>query len=237
MKKYLLIAVLHIFSSCNSQETPKITNTEKIELQEFFGVKANVKEIDTEVEASTTMGKKKYRAITSFYNNGAPKDTKNYEDGKYQNTEPWRVSNKEDEKGWELKKELDDKKRVIKATKYNSGKVVSETHYKYDSAGNKIEEFDKIGNTKKSFNYNKLGKVSEEIEYQPNNIDWYSKKKYSYDNKLNLVETQVYYYPDDKIPNGKIIYTYDANGSLTKSITYDKSGSVIEKKIRKISYY
>lgn len=220
-----------------AQEAPPLTTKEKNEIQDFFGVKGNVKEIHTDIEALTTAGKANYSTTTSFYKNGAPIETKMYENGKFQKTEPWRPSNKEDEKGWELIEEFDSKKRLQKTTKYNNGRVVAETEYKYDDSSNKIEEFEKINKTIRSFKYNKLGKLAEEIEYGANRNDWHSKKKYSYDDNANSIEVLIYYYPNDKDQSGKVIKSYDAKGSLIKSIEYNKDNILIKSSVRKITYY
>lgn len=220
-----------------AQEAPPFTTKEKNEIQDFFGVKGNVKEIHTDIEALTTAGKANYSTTTSFYKNGAPIETKMYENGKFQKTEPWRPSNKEDEKGWELIEEFDSKKRLQKTTKYNNGRVVAETEYKYDDSSNKTEEFEKINKTIRSFKYNKLGKLAEEIEYGANRNDWHSKKKYSYDDNANSIEVLIYYYPNDKDQSGKVIKSYDAKGSLIKSIEYNKDNILIKSSVRKITYY
>lgn len=225
-----------MLTSCNAQEEPKFTSDEKKEIQVFFGVNDNVKEISTNIEALTTMGKRQSASITTFYKNGAPKETKMYENGKLERTEPWRIKEKKDEKGWELIKKFDDKKRLIKSTKYNFGRVVSEINFKYDEAGNKIEEFDKISNTKKKFEYNNFGKIAEEVEYQQGG-EWYSRIKYNYDVKMKNIETLVFYYPEEKIPHGRMEYEYDKNGNMIKRVTYDKDNIVIETITRKISYY
>ena len=237
MKKYIFLIVVQSFTSCMSQDGPTLTTKEKNEIQDFFGVKGNVKEIHTETEALTTAGKANYSTTTSFNKNGAPIETKMYENGKFEKTEPWRLSNKEDEKGWELIEKFDSKKRLQKTIKYNDGRVVAETEFKYDDSSNKIEEFEKISQLTRSFKYNNLGKLTEEIEYGANRDDWRSKKTYSYNDKANSIEMLIYYYPNDKTQSGKIIKSFDAKGSLIKSITYDKENTVIENIVRKITYY
>jgi len=236
MKNYILIIALHLFTSCKSQEAPKITSAERKELEDFFGIKENVKEISTEIEALTTLGKRHSTTITYFYKNGAPKETKYYNNGKFEKSEPWLISEKKNDKGWELIKKFDSQKRLIKAVKYNSGKVVSEIEYKYDAGGYKIEDNDAVSKIKVTYKYNKSGKVIEEIEYQGDGA-WYSKKRYRYDSKLNRVETLVYYYPEDKLPHARIAYTYNAEGDMIKSVTYDKENTIIETIKREITYY
>lgn len=236
MKNYILIIALHLPTFCNAQEGPKLTPAEKKKLQDFFGVKENVKEVNTSIDALTTLGKRQFTTTTTFYKNGAPKETNMFENGKLKSTEPWRASEKNDDKGWEFIEKFDDKKRVIKTIKYNSGKIVSEIDFKYDASGNNVEEFDKVSNVKKKLRYNSFHKIAEEVEYQQNG-EWYSRKKYNYDAKKDNVETFVYYYPEEKVPNGRLVYQYDKNGDMIKCVTYDKNNEVIETKIRKISYY
>lgn len=237
MKKIILLIILQLFSSCHSQEGPEITTEEKKEIQESFGIKGNVKEIDSELEMVNSSGKMKYRTITSFYKNGVPKETKMYENDKLERSEPWRLRTKEDEKGSELIKEFDNQKRLRKATQYNAGKAISEIHYQYNDSSKKTEEYDKIRNTKIIFGYNTLGNVSEETEYHDNQNHWYSKKKYSYDDRNNLIETISYYYPEEKKHHQKTTYQYDKEGSIIQSVTYGGDNKIIKNKINKISYY
>ena len=143
MKKIILLIILQLFSSCHSQEGPEITAEEKKEIQESFGIKGNVKEIDSELEMVNSSGKVKYRTITSFYKNGVPKETKIYENDKLERSEPWRLRTKEDDKGWELVKEFDSNKRLLKATQYNAGKAVSEIHYHYNDSSKKQKNMTK----------------------------------------------------------------------------------------------
>lgn len=237
MKKIILLIILQLFSSCHSQEGPEITIEEKKEISDFFGVKGNVKEIDSELETITSSGKRKYRTITSFFKNGVPKETKMFENGKLEKTEPWRFRTKEDEKGWELVKEFDTKKRLLKATHYNAGKAVSEINYQYNQSSKKIEEYDKIRKTKITFGYDQFGNISSETEYQDDQNHWYSKKEYSYDDKSNLIETIVYNYPEEKKYYRKITNKYDQQNSLIETVTYDKNNAIIKSKLNKITYY
>lgn len=237
MKKIIFLIILQLFSSCHSQEGPEISAEEKKEISDFFGIKGNVKVIDSELEMITSSGKRKYRTVTSFYRNGVPKETKMFENDKLEKTEPWRLRTKKDEKGWELVKEFDANKRLLKATQYNAGKAVSEINYRYNQSSKKIEEYDNIRKTKITFSYDKLGNLSEETEYQDSQNHWYSKKKHTYDNKKNLIETITYKYPEEKKHDEKITYKYDPEGSIIESNTYDQDNIIMKKKINKISYY
>ncbi|RZK65242.1 MAG: hypothetical protein EOO95_08945 [Pedobacter sp.] len=65
MKNYILIIALHLLTFCNAQEGPKLTPAEKKELQDFFGVKENVKEVNTSIDALTTLGKRQFTTTTT----------------------------------------------------------------------------------------------------------------------------------------------------------------------------
>ncbi|MNK80943.1 hypothetical protein D3C87_1006770 [compost metagenome] len=238
MKNNIILVLLALLlHSCNYAQELKVNS----EIQDFFDVKGNVKEITTTKKNFTTMGERKYESKTTFNKEGEPIETIDYdENGNVESKKPWTKANENDFKGWEVKEVFDAQKRLIKRTKYNNGKISFENYYKYDLNGNKIEDFEKINNEKTEFKYiNNL--LSEEITFiinkaEGNKFYWYCKKKFSYDEKSNLTEMIVYYYPDDKIMKGKYNYKYDSKGSLIEKIAY-VDNEISEISTRKIVYY
>lgn len=235
MKNQIILTILTMFlNSCNyAQETKDVS-----EIQKWFNIKGNVKEIRTISKIFATMGEQNLEMKTTFNKIGEPIETINYdENGNIESKEPWIKASEYDDKGWEVIEEFDTKKKLLKRTKYNNGKIAFENYYKYDLNGNKIEDYEKINNEKIEFKYlNNF--LSEEITFnkaEDNQFYWYCKKKYCYDEKSNLIEMIVYYYPDDKTMKGKYNYKYDEKGSLIETVAYI-GNKISEKTTRKIIY-
>lgn len=236
MKNRTALLLLALFlSTCNyAQEKNDFS-----EIQAFFNVKGNVKEIETRIIIYKTSGEGNSKTKTIFNKTGEPIETIFYdENGNVENKQPWKKASEKDVKGWEEQEEFDTQKKLIKRTKFNNGKIVAENYYKYDSQGNKIEDFEKINDKKIEFKYTN-NMLYEEITFnkaKDNTFYWYHKKKIKFDDQSNLLEVNVFYHPDHKIMSEKYKFKYDNKGSLIETVVYI-GNEITKKTTRKIRYY
>ncbi len=230
MKKATILLTIFFFISCTSSQDKGNSS----EIKHLFNVKGEVKEIQTTSKVLTTMGERNYYTTTTFTKKGHPIETKLFEDGKLKSTEPWVKPNKS-----EYKEEFDNDKRLIRSTIDRNG-ITYNTHYKYDSLGNKIEEHNELLGRKTEFIYDSNKLLLDEIQYEKEDEQFYkyNKKSYSYDENLNLIKMLVYYYhyPNEERLSGKYLYKYDSRGSLIKTVLYIEN-EITEISDRKIQYY
>lgn len=140
-----------------------------------------------------------------------------------------------------IKAEYDEKGNIAKESTYTlEGELLAWTLYKYDAAGNRIEEseFHKGELMRRdTHTYDQNGKKISTSRYDSlidsgDNPDM--KWEYQYDSKNNLLAVNAY--DSDGSTLSKTRYEYDSAGSVTEEVHYESGGSLSHRTIYVYKY-
>jgi hypothetical protein len=164
-----------------------------------------------------------------------------------------RLAGQDDEEDVKSTFTFDDKGNVVEKHDYRTDSEVNVlTTYKYDAAGNRIEEkshetnivstyeydgfgnmikknvFDSLGQVinKYTFKYDEKGNMIEKVEYPyPNQPSRFSKNTYKYDEKGNMIEINLNNGAGSSF-NSKTILKYDDKGGIIEQNRYNAGGKL-----------